>query len=105
MRGNRDTVKERTDIVELIGGYIKPEKSGQNFKARWPFHSEKKPSFTVSPSRQSFRCFGCGKSGDAFTFVEEIEGLDFKEALKLLADRSGVELEYMRGEEKSEKER
>src|SRR3989344_1483401 len=92
MRGDVDTIKERLNITEIVSGYIKLEKAGMSFKARCPFHNEKTQSFFVSPARQSFYCFGCGAKGDIFTFVEESEGVDFKEALKILADRAGVEL-------------
>ncbi len=105
MRGDAHTVKERIDIVDLIGGYIKIEKAGSNFKARCPFHNEKTASFHISPARQSYYCFGCGKKGDVFTFVEELEGTDFKGALKLLADKAGIELEFTPKENKDERDR
>ena len=105
MRGDGDTIKERLDIAEVISGYIKLEKAGVSFKARCPFHNEKTPSFFVSPMRQSYYCFGCGVKGDIFTFVEQMEGLDFREALKLLAEKAGVELEYQRSESKTEKDK
>ena len=92
MGGDVEQVKERLDIAEVVGGYIKLEKAGQSYKARCPFHNEKTPSFHISPSRQSFYCFGCGAKGDIFTFVERIEGLEFRDALKMLAERAGVEL-------------
>ncbi|MEK7461560.1 MAG: DNA primase [Patescibacteria group bacterium] len=94
MRGDVDTIKERLNIIEIISGYLKLEKAGKSFKARCPFHNEKTPSFFISPTRQNFYCFGCGAKGDIFTFVEEAEGLDFRGALKLLAEKAGVELEY-----------
>ena len=87
-----EEVKNKIDIVELIGGYLTLKKAGVNYKGLCPFHSEKTPSFMVSPERQSFKCFGCGKGGDVFTFIEEIEGMDFYDSLKLLAARAGVEL-------------
>ena len=91
-------IKEKLSIVDVISSYIKLDRAGINLKAKCPFHNEKTPSFFVSPARGSYYCFGCGASGDIFTFVEEFEGLDFKGALKLLADRAGVELEvYSRG--------
>jgi DNA primase len=104
MRSDVDTIKERLDITEIISGYVKVEKTGANFKARCPFHNEKTPSFFVSPVRQSYYCFGCGAKGDIFSFIEEIEGLDFRGALKLLAERAGVELSYHQTESKEEKE-
>lgn len=85
-------IKEKLSIEEVVGSYIKLEKSGINLKACCPFHNEKTPSFFVSPDRGSFYCFGCSKGGDMFTFVEEIEGVDFKEALKVLAEKAGVDL-------------
>jgi len=85
-----DQIKERLSIADLVSSYIKLEKSGKNFKARCPFHNEKTPSFFVSPERGSYHCFGCNVGGDIFSFVEAIEGVQFKEALKILADRAGV---------------
>lgn len=85
-------IKERLSIEEVVSSYIKLEKAGKNLKTKCPFHNEKTPSFFVSPDRGSYYCFGCGASGDIFTFVEEFEGLDFKGALKLLADRAGIPL-------------
>src|SRR3954468_18639384 len=105
MRGDAQTVKERVDIVDLIGGYLKLEKAGQNYKARCPFHNEKTASFHISPSRQTYYCFGCGKKGDVFTFVEEMDGTDFRGALKILADKAGVELVNAPAESRGEKEK
>src|SRR3990167_5551130 len=103
-----DKIKERLTIEDVVSSYIKLERSGANLKTRCPFHNEKTPSFFVSPSRGSYYCFGCQASGDIFTFVEEFEGLDFKGALKLLADKAGVQLEAYTKEMKeaeSEKEK
>src|ERR1041384_4823133 len=85
-------VKDATDIVALVGEYVPLKKAGSSFKGLCPFHSEKSPSFMVSPSRNSFHCFGCGKGGNAITFLMEMEKASFPEALKLLAEKSGVAL-------------
>jgi DNA primase len=87
-----DEVKAKIDIVSLIGERVDLKKAGRNFKALCPFHSEKTPSFMVSPELQMFKCFGCDLGGDVFTFLQQYEGMDFYETLKLLADRAGVEL-------------
>lgn len=85
-------IREKTDIVVLLGEYISLKKAGRNFKTPCPFHNEKTPSFVVSPERQIWHCFGCGKGGDVFTFLMEYENLEFVEALRILAKRSGIEL-------------
>lgn len=88
----KDQIKENLSIVDVVSTYIRLEKSGAQFRARCPFHSERTPSFYVSPERKSFHCFGCQAHGDIFTFVEKIENIPFYEALKILADRAGVQL-------------
>ncbi len=88
-----EEIKQKTDIVDLIGSYIKLKKAGANYKAACPFHNEKDPSFMVNPNRQIYKCFGCDRGGDVYDFVQEIEGVDFPGALKILADRAGVRLE------------
>lgn len=93
MNNNVDKIKDKIDIVELISSYLRVQKAGVNYKANCPFHNEKTPSFYISPSRQIWHCFGCSKGGDQFTFVQEAEGADFPEALRILAKRAGVELE------------
>jgi len=85
-------IKARLGVQDVIGSYLKLEAAGQNLKAKCPFHAENTPSFFVSPARNSYYCFGCNRGGDVFSFVQEIEGLDFREALKVLAARAGVPL-------------
>lgn len=100
-----DEIKSRLDIAEIIRGYMKLDKSGANLRGLCLFHKEKTPSFFVSPARQLWKCFGCGVGGDMLTFIMQIEGVDFKEALQILADRAGVQLKSYDPRVRSEKSR
>ena len=96
-----EEVRTRNDIVDVISGYVKLQKKGANYFGLCPFHNEKSPSFSVSPQKQMYYCFGCGAGGNAITFIMEYENYTFPEALKVLADRAGVhlpEIEYSREE-------
>lgn len=89
-------VKSRTDIVSLVSNYVTLKKAGRNYKGVCPFHTEKTPSFMVSPDRQIYKCFGCGEGGDVLTFYEKIEGVEFAEALSALANKAGVILKELK---------
>lgn len=89
-----EEIKSRIGILDVVSNYVRVEKSGNQYKARCPFHNEKTPSFYISPTRNTYHCFGCGVGGDIFKFIESIEHIEFKEALKILAERAGVTLDY-----------
>ncbi|MGQ9678822.1 MAG: DNA primase [bacterium] len=88
-----ERVRQETDIIELISGYVALKKVGRNYRGLCPFHTERSPSFYVSPERQSYHCFGCGAGGTAITFVMEYEKIDFVEAVKFLAKRLGISVD------------
>ena len=105
MLSHVEDIKERLGIIDVVSSYIKIEKAGANMRARCPFHNEKTPSFFISPSRNTYYCFGCGAKGDIFSFVEQFEGTDFKGALKTLAERAGVEITPVNKESEDKKAR
>jgi len=101
----KETVRQQADIVRIIGDYIQLKKAGaQNFTGLCPFHGEKTPSFSVHATRQFFHCFGCGKSGDVFKFVQEREQISFPEAIRLVAEKSGIPLPKMQYSSEGEAE-
>src|SRR5579863_1038356 len=92
----KDTVKQQADIVRIVGDYVKLKKAGaQNYSGLCPFHNEKTPSFSVHATRQFFHCFGCGVSGDVFSFVQKIENVTFPEAVRAVAQKLGIALPKM----------
>ncbi len=99
----REEIKARLSIFDLVSQYVELKKAGRNFKGLCPFHSEKTPSFMVSPEKEIAYCFGCHKGGDIFAFYELVEGADFPQALKALAERTGVELPTQTFESKEAK--
>ncbi|HEX9136796.1 MAG TPA: CHC2 zinc finger domain-containing protein, partial [Nitrospirota bacterium] len=86
-------IRDRTDIVEIVGQHVSLTRAGQNLKGLCPFHQEKSPSFTVSPSRQIFHCFGCGAGGNVFAFLTRITGASFPETVRELGRKVGIEVQ------------
>lgn len=100
-----EEIKNKIDIVEFIREYLPVKAAGASFQALCPFHNEKTPSFTISPDKQVWHCFGCGRGGDVFSFLMEKEGLNFPEALRLLANKAGIILKHENTQEYSERNR
>ncbi|MDO4298078.1 MAG: DNA primase [Lachnospiraceae bacterium] len=100
-----EEVRTRNDIVDVISGYVKLQRKGSSYFGLCPFHNEKSPSFSVSPSKQMYYCFGCGAGGNVFTFIREYENFTFPEAVKLLADRAGIALPEQEYSEENKKKR
>ena len=87
-----EEVRSRNDIVDVVGGYVRLQKKGNTYFGLCPFHNEKTGSFSVSPNKQMYYCFGCGAGGNVFTFLMQYENFTFKEAMETLADKAGIEL-------------
>ena len=100
-----EEVRTRNDIVDVISGYVKLQRKGSSYFGLCPFHNEKSPSFSVSPSKQMYYCFGCGAGGNVFTFLMEYENFTFPEAVKALADRAGMELPEVEYSEEAKQQR
>ena len=92
----KERVRQAIDIVELVGDYLQLRREGRGYKAICPWHDDSRPSLQVNPERQSFKCWVCDIGGDIFSFIMKMEGVEFAEALRLLADKAGIQLEPRR---------
>ena len=99
-----EEVKTSNDIVEVVSQYIHLKRSGRNYFGLCPFHNEKSPSFSVSPDKQIFHCFGCGTGGNVISFISKIEGIGFKEAIEVLAEKANIKLPTTESNVDSQKE-
>ena len=104
-RGFSEELRNQADILKIVGDYVSLKKKGNNYWACCPFHNEKTPSFSVNPSKGLFKCFGCGKGGDAVTFVMEIEGAPFPEAVKTVAEKCGIAVPVVADDQRDYEER
>ena len=100
-----EEIRENNDIVEVISQYVHLKRSGRNYFGLCPFHNEKSPSFSVSPDKQIFHCFGCGVGGNVISFISKIEGIGFKEAIENLAERANIKLPTIENNIDSKKRR
>ena len=98
-----EEIRSRSDIVSVLSRFIPLQKKGANYTCCCPFHNEKTPSFSVNPTRQIYKCFGCGVGGNVFTFLQKYENMTFPEALKALADRAGIKLPEAQSSEEGRK--
>ena len=89
-----EQIRHASDIVDVVGGYVPLKRAGANFQALCPFHKEKSPSFNVNPTKQTYHCFGCGKGGDVFRFIQDYESIPFMDAVRRLAERAKIPLEF-----------
>ena len=100
-----EEIRSNNDIVDIISQYVVLKRSGRNFFGLCPFHKEKSPSFSVSPDKQIFHCFGCGKGGNVFHFLSQIENINFVETVGILAERAGITLPTSDNDEDNQKQK